>query len=288
MVWRTPFGDCTTSALLKYDSDSKGFRFGDVIDLVHPANNGPAQADLYKHALDRRHDWDEPIPERLTMLRARQELTALPVGERRAVLRTPERLRAVGVTWESLAGWLQQALTHSLANAPMLNGRTLILVDTSGSMNSRLSTRSELMRWDAAAVFGVALGQRCADAQVVSFASTSKEFPMKLGESLLRSVERWKSGGYFLNSGTDTAGAVRQHFRKHDRVVIVTDEQAAYGDVGTALLQEVPLYTWNLAGYRFGHAPSGSSNRHTFGGLTDAAFGMIPLLEAGKDADWPF
>jgi hypothetical protein len=71
-------------------------------------------------------------------------------------------------------------------------------------------------------------------------------------------------------------------------VVVVTDEQAGYGDVGQSLRDSVPLYTWNLAGYRYGHGPSGSSNRHTFGGLSDQAFGMIPLLEAGKTANWPF
>jgi hypothetical protein len=39
------------------------------------------------------------------------------------------------------------------------------------------------------------------------------------------------------------------------------------------------LGTGNLAGYRYGHAPSGGRNRHTFGGLTDQAFQIIPLLE---------
>ena len=34
----------------------------------------------------------------------------------------------------------------------------------------------------------------------------------------------------------------------------------------------------NVAGYQYGHAPSGSGRRHTFGGLTDAAFRMIPLM----------
>jgi hypothetical protein len=48
------------------------------------------------------------------------------------------------------------------------------------------------------------------------------------------------------------------------------------------------VYTWNLAGYRFGHGPSGVGLRHTFGGLTDAGFGMIPLLEAGQAGHWPF
>lgn len=37
-----------------------------------------------------------------------------------------------------------------------------------------------------------------------------------------------------------------------------------------------------------GHGESGVRNRHTFGGLTDAAFRMIPLLEAGRNAAWPW
>jgi hypothetical protein len=74
---------------------------------------------------------------------------------------------------------------------------------------------------------------------------------------------------------------VRNHLDGHDRVVILTDEQAAEGDVGHAVPASTPLYTWNLARYRHGHAPSGGRNRHTFGGLTDQAFQMIPLLEVG-------
>jgi hypothetical protein len=71
-------------------------------------------------------------------------------------------------------------------------------------------------------------------------------------------------------------------------VVIVTDEQTATADVSATVSAHVPVYTWNLAGYQHGHGPSGTSNRHTFGGLTDAAFRMIPLLEAGRDGVWPW
>ena len=72
--------------------------------------------------------------------------------------------------------------------------------------------------------------------------------------------------------------------------MIVTDEQAAHdgGDVDRAVPLSVPMFTWNLAGRRHGHAPSGTGNRHTFGGLTDQAFRMIPLLEAGLNATWPW
>ncbi|MEP6563223.1 MAG: hypothetical protein ABJD68_19355, partial [Nakamurella sp.] len=70
------------------------------------------------------------------------------------------------------------------------------------------------------------------------------------------------------------------------------DEQAWFGPAGaepTRLVPaNVPVYTWNLAGYRFGHGPAGVGLRHTFGGLTDAGFAMIPLLEAGRSGSWPF
>ncbi|GAA2955694.1 hypothetical protein GCM10010518_47800 [Kitasatospora cinereorecta] len=74
-------------------------------------------------------------------------------------------------------------------------------------------------------------------------------------------------------------------------MLIVTDEQASHtshGDATDGIPGTVPVCTWNLAGYRVGHGPSGRENRHTFGGLSDAAFRMVPLLEAGRSADWPW
>jgi hypothetical protein len=52
--------------------------------------------------------------------------------------------------------------------------------------------------------------------------------------------------------------------------------------------KSVPVYVWNIGGYKHGHVPSGQPARHTFGGLTDSAFRLIPLLEAGRDSDWPW
>lgn len=74
-------------------------------------------------------------------------------------------------------------------------------------------------------------------------------------------------------------------------MLIVTDEQASYhygGDPTALVPADVPVYTWNLAGYRVGHGPSGTDNRHVFAGLTDAAFRMVPLLEAGRSVNWPW
>ncbi|KUN19051.1 RNA-binding protein [Streptomyces antibioticus] len=356
-------------SLLKYDTAAKGYRFGDILNLVHatPDPDKPWQGELFRYALDRRHNPDTAVPPASNRtLVAHRELMALPVAERRAVVTSEggaERLAAAGMTWEALAGWLQgpmdkaaweavipsmgamalvrnlrnfdqagvsdevaaqvaarisdpaevarsrqfpfrylaayqhapslrwaypleQALGHSLANVPALSGRTLVLVDRSGSMWGPLSSRSQLNRADAAAIFGTALALRAERADLVQFGTTSAEVRFRKGESVLKILERFGNLG-----GTDTTGAVRRHYRGHDRVLIVTDEQYAYSHYGDPTEQvpaDVPVYTWNLAGYRAGHGPSGKANRHTFGGLSDAAFRMVPLLESARDADWPW
>jgi len=350
-------------SLAKYDSGV--FRFGDVLELTHPKPASAAQGDLFKHAIDRRHGRDERPPGSLKVLRARTGLLALPVAERRALFSRPdavERLRDAGMTWESVAGWLQgpldarvwealipsmgyfallrnlrnfdqagvsdevaervaerlvsgaegsrvlpmrylsayravssdrwalplsRALDASLAHVPSLSGRTLILVDRSGSMFHNQSERSRLTYADTAAVFGTALAMRAKRADLVEFGSAHRRVELRRGDSVLKTVERFRDLG-----GTETAAAVRAHYRKHDRVVIVTDEQVwpghRGGDPTEPVRGNVPVYTWNLVGYRHGHGPSGSGNRHTFAGLSDHGFAMIPLLERGRDAPWPF
>lgn len=358
-------------SLLKYDTASHGYRFGDVIDLTHPDAAEAWRGDLFRYALDRRHNRDNEVPESLAMVRANAELRDR-AAEDPSVLLDADALKAAGMTWEdalSLAGsrvpkrdlwtallpslgyfalirnlrnidqagvpdkavqaaiariadpeqvrksrlfpfrflaayqaapslrWaypLEQALNASLANVPELAGRTLILVDRSGSMFGAVSEKSGLNRADSAALFGSALAARAQSADLVEFGTSSRlvlstEAAKAYGhsESLLKMVQRFGNLG-----GTNTAGAVRQWYKGHDRVVIVTDEQAWGGWHGSDPLaqvpENVPAYTWNLAGEKYSHGPSGTGQRHTFGGLTDHAFKMIGLIEAGRDARWPW
>jgi hypothetical protein len=90
--------------------------------------------------------------------------------------------------------------------------------------------------------------------------------------------------------GTSTRQALQQHFRGHDRVIVITDEQynGWGGDPTEVIPANVPVYTWNLNGYKAAQNESGKLKRHTFGGLTDKAWQMIPLLEAGVTGVWPW
>lgn len=193
--------------------------------------------------------------------------------------------RAAGDRW---APCLDTALSHSLAAVPRLRGRTLVLIDTSYSMTDTFSRDGTLKRWDAAVAFGLALAARADRPTVVSYSERSVEFPLRPDEPVLRGVRRWQREGYFLGRGTETARALREHFRRHDRVVILTDEQHATGNVHTTIPATVPLFTWNLAGYALGHTPVNQPGRHTFGGLSDRGFEQLALIERGERGDWPF
>jgi hypothetical protein len=189
---------------------------------------------------------------------------------------------------------LETALGHSLQNVPALPGRTLILVDQSGSMFWSHAGKSQVKLSEIAAVFGAALALRAEHARLVQYGTLSEVVKFAPGvASLLRVAERFREMG-----GTNTAAAVSAHYAGHDRVIIITDEQTSqsYGysvtghlvGPGDLVPKEIPVYTWNLAGYQYGHDVAGSARRYTFGGLTDQAWSAIELLEAGHNGQWPF
>ncbi|MFD0028834.1 TROVE domain-containing protein [Streptomyces sp. NPDC055059] len=197
---------------------------------------------------------------------------------------------------------LERALAHSLAGVPALPGRSLILVDRSPSMfpGYGFSTphRSDIPLAEQAAVFGAALAMRAEAPTLVEFGMESRRLNFRRGGSVLRLIE-----SFGQISGTDIPTAVKKHFTGHDRVVVVTDEQTRPGwfpsnardhggmaetEIDALVPGDVPVYMWNMAGYKVGATPSGGANRHAFGGLTDQAFRLIPLIERGGDARWPW
>lgn len=200
---------------------------------------------------------------------------------------------------------LNLALDHSVANVPALEGRTLVLVDRSPSMWWKTMSDHSAMSWaDAAATFGAALALRAEEADLVEFGHTSTVIPFDRAESALTLITRFGQ-----IDGTDIPKAVAAHFKAsvHNRVVIITDEQTRpgylpyrdftsgrgygakrYVEINSLIPPTVPVYVWNLGGYEAGHLPTGLTNRHCMGGLTDSGFQLIPLLESGVQGNWPW
>ena len=122
--------------------------------------------------------------------------------------------------WEQA---LEQLMLKSTAEQEKLAGKTVLLVDVSGSMNWALSKRSEMKRTDAAyglAVLMREIGERVA---VFSFSDHLVEVPARRGFALRDAIEASQA-----HNGTYLGKAVEQLNEKerYDRLIVITDEQA--------------------------------------------------------------
>jgi hypothetical protein len=189
---------------------------------------------------------------------------------------------------------LEEALSLTLQNVPSLKGRTLILVDNSGSMGGSFSARGTVSQREIAGLFGAAVALKAESADL--YAYDDRAYPVSFRKS--DPVLKVAKAATTHNGGTNTFGVLMSTYSGHDRVIILTDEQSwdartyyGYGSRSNTQIQQdvkVPIYTFNLAGYKTGHMESGKDGRYVFGGLTDAGFRLIDLLERGKNEDWPF
>ena len=132
-------------------------------------------------------------------------------------------------------------------------------------------------------------GARSTNTDTVIFGHTNKVVRFRKGASTLNRVTQ--VAGMLGEVGHATYGhtAIRDHFdaRKHDRVVMFTDDQMA--DASMVDISHVPvIYTVDLAGYRPRSTPAGQRGRYTLAGFSDATFRLMETLEAGRNADWPF
>jgi hypothetical protein len=355
-------------AALRYDGLSRQIRMADVIELTHPSPRDDRQSALFKWLLDRRHHDDAHAdPALLPMLAEAAALDAVPVDERRMVLRERGALAVAetGYSWERLSGWLpggmdaeaweavipsmgvmalvrnlrnfdeagisdeaiesvigkitdagevakarlfpyqvwaayQHApsdnwkralgctIDHTIANIPALDG-TLVLIDTSGSMQAPVSARSKMQRVEVAAVMAMATAKRASDVDVVIYGQSNALVRGLGGTSVLRGVDKVVQSVGSVGHATYGHTAIARWFdaKRHKRVVLFSDDQQH--DSGHVRLDHVPLiYTFDLAGYRPSALPAGERGRYTLGGFTDATFTAMEVLEGGRNATWPF
>ena len=113
------------------------------------------------------------------------------------------------------------------------------------------------------------------------------------GASVIREVDRFVARVGEVGHGTRIAESIKATLRGHDRVFVISDMQTFApgphtGNVTEVVPRGTPLYGFNIGGYGVTAFDAGAPNRIEFGGLTDATFRMIPLIEAGRNADWPF
>jgi len=181
-------------------------------------------------------------------------------------------------------GAIEDALEYSLANVPRFGGRTLVMVDTSGSMQSPMSGKSKISCVKAGSLFGAAVAAASDSGSLWAFGTSTKKVATK--PSVIKTVEAIESTD--VGYGTNTWQSVEKAWQTDgpfDRVLVFTDMQSNPSRV--SLPADVPIYVWDLRGYRTADIKTGA-NRHLLAGLSDQSFKMISLLEDLSSANWPW
>lgn len=238
-------------ALAKYDRDGP-VRMRDVMFMSHPKPKDADQEALFKRVAnqemavpdtwevnlsgggDKRETFTRLLQEGklgyLALLRNLRNMTEAGVdvglikdailARKGAELVFPFRYVAAARVVPMLEPALDQALCEAVAQAPRLSGTTAVLVDVSGSMDARLSVRSDMTRMDAAATLASVLH---GDLRVFTFSQYVVEVPPRTGMAGVDAIVRSQPhGGTYLGAAVD---AVNKQV-KHDRLIIITDEQS--------------------------------------------------------------
>jgi len=123
--------------------------------------------------------------------------------------------------WESK---VERAMIKCLEGKVKLTGKTVLLVDVSGSMSSELSFKSDLARCDAANGLAILLREICEEVAIYSFSDRLVRIPDRHGFALRDAIRNSQD-----HMGTYLGKAVKQinEIEQYERIVVLTDEQSS-------------------------------------------------------------
>lgn len=118
---------------------------------------------------------------------------------------------------------LDIALQRQLEAADQLPGKTIVLVDVSGSMNAALSGKSDMNRLDAACGVAIVAREMSANCRVFAFSTEVAEIPARRGMALRDAISTsMPHSSTYLGQAIATISKF-----PHDRLIVITDEQSA-------------------------------------------------------------
>jgi hypothetical protein len=254
---RSAFGKFSAYQFQKWDRDAE-VKIRDVMFLVHPK---PTDTELYKQIAertlppadtwevalssgkDKKEAWEGLLKEKklgfMALLMNVRNMEQ--VGVDRSLVESalisgapkskalPFRFISAFKAAPSYAQALSDAMLKAIDGSERLTGSTALIVDVSGSMDSRISDKGELMRLEAAGALAILLREICDSCRVFTFSNQLVEVPNIRGIGLMNSIDRSQQHG-----GTQLAlslAALQRNVSNLDRLIVITDEQSHDGNV---------------------------------------------------------
>lgn len=254
--------------LAKYDRNG-AVKLRDVLRIARPKPDSVEQGALWKKVLDRtlttpdtwevalssgadkKATWERLLREEtlgdLAFLRNLRNMESAGVdralivesfGKRGWKWVLPYQFISAAKYAPSLEKYLDTGMQKALASLERIEGTTAVLVDVSGSMSEKLSSKSELSRWDAGVALSMLLEGVCADVRVFAFNTNGYEIPARKGFGLRDAMPK-------PNGGTQMWGAIASLPGTYNRVIVITDEQTT--DSGSLPDNGTMYYIMNVA-----------------------------------------
>ncbi len=237
--------------LAKYDRDG-AVRLKDVLFLVHAKPKDASQEKVWKELVDgtlnapdtwevslsggkdKRETFERLIAEKklggLALLRnlrlmQKAEVPRKTIAQAIEAMRTdrilPYRFISAARYAPDFEPELESAMLKSVKDHVRLEGRTVLLVDVSSSMDATLSAQSEMTRLEAACGLAILAREVCDDVEIFTFSMEVVKVPPRRGFALRDAIVNSQ-----LHSGTYLGSAVAKVDRADARLIVFTDEQA--------------------------------------------------------------
>lgn len=251
---RDAFANFREYDFAKYDRDG-AVRLRDVLRLVHPRASSEDRNALYKRinertletpdtwevelsaSTDKKASWTHLIGHDklggLALLRNLRnmvqagvdiELIKSKIIKHNFNMVLPFRFTAAARIVPQLEPALDAALLRKIKEQQVLPGKTVVMVDTSGSMDNKLSAKSDLTRRDAAATLASIVPAEYL--RVFAFEDALHEVPPRRGMAGIDAINSAPRGGTRL---FDAVHTVNRIVPDYDRLIVISDEQAFPG-----------------------------------------------------------
>lgn len=123
--------------------------------------------------------------------------------------------------WENI---LEPMMLRACEGRDKLPGKTVVMLDVSGSMDAAISGKSDLLRIDAACGVAVLLRELCEDVEIITFSNQVVQVAPRRGFALRDAIlTSQPHGGTYMGKAVSDVNSVRAY----DRLIVLTDEQSS-------------------------------------------------------------
>lgn len=319
---REAFAKFDAYQIAKYQGRDRAIKLRDVMRLVHPTPLTADRSLLYKQLISGDLAAPETWEAKLSGGANKREVFTDLITNRKlgslALLRNLRGMQEAGVSDDTIriglstmktdrllpfnflsaakyapkfVGELEQAMFRNLSDLPKLKGKTVVIVDVSGSMGCRLSSKSELTRLESASAIAMLIKEVAPDCVVYATAGSDATRGHRtamvpsyrgfaLRDAIVDKANNLGGGGIFFKSCVEFVNAQERNI---DRLIVITDEcdtsGMKYNPQETQVISRLN-YVINIASSQHGVA---YNKFHHINGFSEACINYISAYESNAN-----